>query len=72
MFGVVLLTITHSAGACIIKLFMAIINPVVQKVSAFSIVSHFFLALTNALAFYVTELIMAVISFMILASGLPI
>jgi hypothetical protein len=46
---------------------MAVINSVVQKASAFAIVSHFLLALTNP--FYVTEFIMAVISFMIQAPG---
>jgi hypothetical protein len=56
-------------GACIIKLFTAVINSVVQYASAFAIVSHILLALTNALAFYVTELIMVVISFMIQAPG---
>jgi hypothetical protein len=53
-------------GACIIKLFMAVINSVVQD-SAFAIVSHFLLALTNILAFYVKELITTIISFMIQA-----
>ncbi len=47
------------------KTFMAVINSVVQKASAFAIVSHFLLASTCTLAFYVTELITAVISFMI-------
>ncbi len=56
-------------GACIIKLFTAVINFVVQYASAFAIVSHFLMALTNALAFYVTELIKAEISFMIQAPG---
>jgi hypothetical protein len=41
----------------------------IQYASAFAIVSHFLMALTNALAFYVTELITAVISFMIQALG---
>ncbi len=35
----------------------------------FAIVSHFLLALTNTLAFYVTEIITATISFMIQAPG---
>ncbi len=56
-------------GACIIKPFTAIINFVVQYASAFAIVSHFLLALTNSVAFYVTKLITAVISFMIQAPG---
>ncbi len=54
---------------CIIKLFTAIINSAVQKASAFAIGSHLLLALTNTLAFYVTELITAVIIFMIQAPG---
>ncbi len=40
-----------------------------QQASAFGIVSHFILALLNTLAFYITELIMAVKSFMIQAPG---
>jgi hypothetical protein len=59
----------EAPGACIIKLFTVIINSVVQYTSAFPIVSHFLLALTSTLAFYVTELITAVISFMIQAPG---
>jgi hypothetical protein len=47
-----------------IKLFTSILNPVVQKACACTIISHFLLALTNTLAVYVTELITAVISFM--------
>jgi hypothetical protein len=53
----------------IIKIFMAIINSMVQKANAFIIANHFLLAWTITLAFYVTELIMAVISFMIQAQG---
>jgi hypothetical protein len=41
----------------------------VQKARAFAIGSHFSQALTNTLAFYVTESITAVISFMIQAPG---
>ncbi len=41
-----------------------------QWASAFAIVSHFLLALTSTPAFYVTELIMGVKSFMIQAAGL--
>ncbi len=44
-------------------------NFVVQQASAFAVVSHSLLVLTNTLAFYVTELIKAVISFMIQAPG---
>jgi len=61
--------IIEAPGARIIKLFTVGINYVVQCASAFAIVSHFLLALTNTLAFYVTELITAVISFMIQAPG---
>jgi hypothetical protein len=39
-------------GACIINLFTAIINSVAI---AFAIVSRFLLALTNTLAFYITD-----------------
>jgi len=52
-------------GPVSLNFFAAVINSIVQKVSAFAIVSHFLLALTNTLAFSVTELITAVISFMI-------
>ncbi len=41
----------------------------VQQASAFAIVTHFLLALTNALAFYVTEVITTVMIFMIQARG---
>jgi hypothetical protein len=44
-------------------LFTPIINFAVQQTSVFVIVIHFLLALTNA--FYVTELIMAIKSFVI-------
>ncbi len=40
---------------------------VLQYASAFAIVSHFLLVLTNTLALYVTELITAVVSFIIQA-----
>jgi hypothetical protein len=56
--------------ACIIKLFTAAINSVGKKASAFAIVCCFLLALTNTLSFYVTELIIPVISFMIQATSL--
>ncbi len=58
-----------TSWACIIKHFKAVINSVVQKTSTFAIVNHFLLALTNTLAFYITELITAVMSFMIKAPG---
>ncbi len=58
-----------SQGACIIKHFTVVINFVVAQASAFAVVSHSLLALTNTLAFYITELITAVISFMIQAPG---
>ena len=54
-------------AACIIKLFTAVITSVVQLASAFAIGSHFLLVLTNTLAFYVKDLIIIVISFMIQA-----
>jgi hypothetical protein len=57
-------------GACIIKHFTDEINSTVQQASAFAIVRHFLLPLTNTPAFYVTELITAVISFMIQAPAL--
>jgi hypothetical protein len=53
------------AWACIIKLFMDLFNPVVQSASAFAIVNHFLLALTNTLALYVPELATTVMSFII-------
>ncbi len=57
-------------GACIIKLFTAVIKFfLAQYASAFAILSHFLLALTNTLALYATELITAVICFMIQAPG---
>ncbi len=52
-------------GTCIINIFTAVINPAVQQATDFAIVSHFVLALTNTLSFYVTELITPVINFMI-------
>ncbi len=61
--------IVQAPGACIIKLFTSVINPVGQEASAYAIVSHFLLSLTNTLAFYVTKLIKAVLSFMIQAHG---
>ena len=54
--------------ACIIKPFTAIINTVAYQVSAFVIVGHFLLALTNTLAFYATQLITAVNGCMIQAT----
>jgi hypothetical protein len=48
---------------------MAAFTSVVQSASAVAIGSHFFLALTFTLAFYVMELITAVISFMLQAPG---
>jgi hypothetical protein len=57
----------NSTGPCIIKHFTAIINFVIQFTCAFSIVRHFLLTLINTLAFHVTELITAVISFIIQA-----
>ncbi len=63
------LYIHQKLGAYITKLFTTVINSVVQKASAFAIISHFLLALTNTLAFYVTELITAVIGFIIQAPG---
>ncbi len=60
---------TAGPAACIIKLFTAVITSVVQLASVFAIGNHFLLVLTNTLAFYVTELITAVISFMIQAPG---
>ncbi len=57
-------------GAYIIIHFTAVINQGVKYASAFAIVSHFLLALTNTLAFYVMELIKDVISFMIHAPDL--
>ncbi len=54
-------------GSCIIKLFTAVINYVVQYANAFAITSHFSLVLTNESAFFVKLLITAVISFMIQA-----
>jgi hypothetical protein len=53
----------------IIKHITAVITSIVQEDSAFAISCHFLLALTNTLAFYVTKLIMAVISFMIQTPG---
>ncbi len=52
-------------GACIIKHLTDVFNHVVQQASAFAIVSHFLLALTNTRALYVTELITSVTSFML-------
>ncbi len=49
------------------KSFTAVINSVEQLARAFANVSHFLLALMDPQTFYVTELIMAVISFMIQA-----
>ncbi len=56
-------------AACIIKLFTDIIHPVGPLASLFAIVSHFLMAFTNTLAFYVMELITAVIGFKIQAPG---
>jgi hypothetical protein len=56
---------------CNTKHFRAVIYCVVQKASAFAIVTHFLLALTNTLAFWVTELMTAVISFLTQAPGKP-
>jgi hypothetical protein len=47
--------------ACIIKLFMDVIIPILQYTLVLSVT--FLLALTNTLAVYVTELITAVISY---------
>ncbi len=49
---------------------MVVIHSIGQKASAFVIVSHFLLALTNTLAFDVVKLITAVMSLMIHAPGL--
>jgi hypothetical protein len=46
---------------------MAIIFLVVQKATAFAMVDQLLLLLTNTLAFHVTKLITAIISFMIQA-----
>ena len=54
---------------CIIKLFTAVIKSLTYEISVFVIVRHFLLALTNTLAYFSTELIKAVISFMMQASG---
>jgi len=51
---------------------MAVTNSLVQYASVIAIVSHFLLALTNTLAFYVTESITAVKNFMIQTSGLQV
>ncbi len=51
--------------ACIIKLFTAIMNAVACQASVYVIVGHFFLALTNTLAYYGRELITTVKSYMI-------
>jgi len=47
------------------KFFTGVMNSAVRKASSFVIVSHILLALTNTLAFHVTELITAIKSFMI-------
>ncbi len=49
-----------STRAYIIKLFTAVINFVMKQASDFVVVGPFLQALTNMLAFYDTELIMAV------------
>jgi hypothetical protein len=54
-------------GACIIKLFTDVIHPVGPLASVFASVSHFLMAFTNTLAFYVMQLITAVIGFKIQA-----
>ncbi len=59
--GVVMLSEVAPPGACIIKLFTAVINSVTCKTSVLVIVSYFILAF---LAYYAAKLITAVISFM--------
>jgi hypothetical protein len=57
--------------ACVIKLLTAIINSIMYKVSVFVIVNNFLFTLTNTPAFYNTESITAVKSFVIQAPGNP-
>ncbi len=59
-------------GVCIIKLCIVVIYSVVQYASVFAIFNHFLQALTNILPFYIMELIMTIIGFMIQAHGVNI
>jgi hypothetical protein len=59
----------QDSGACIIKLFTAVINYVMYLVHVFVIVNNSLFTLTNTLAFYIMELITDVKSFMIQAPG---
>jgi hypothetical protein len=56
-------------GACIIKLYTEALNFVMNYASVFVIATNFLFALTNTLAFNVTELITAIKSFIGWAPG---
>jgi hypothetical protein len=62
----------HPYGPVSLNFILSVRNSVAEKASVFVIVSHFLLTETNALAYYPTELITAVISFMIDAPGVSL
>jgi len=57
-------------GACIMKLFIAVINSAAKKASVFVTASQMWLTIPKGLVYYAMEFITAVKSFIIQATGL--